>query len=271
MSIALQRNNSGGGHRIEGPGFVHREMAYVSSAYDSPELSACDRGSPEAVEEDPSGSLTSSSSSIGKNSDDHPGGGSGSDEEEVQSDYKGGPLDSLDSLEEVLPIKKSISKFYSGKSKSFTSLSDAASCPSIEDITKPENAYTRKRKNLLVFNNLWDKNHNSILRNRNGGISKKPTNSRSMLSLAANMNCSGSNSGETSNSNSSPPGCSLPPLPPHARRNINSELSSSPPADKFPSWRSFSLSDLQGAAAAEAATPSATGLWSNNTEKHSHI
>lgn len=106
MSIALQRNNSGGGHPIEGPGFVHREMAYVSSAYDSPDLTAADRPSPEPEEEDPSGSLSSSSSSsIGKNSDEHPSGGSGSDEEEVQSQYKGGPLDSLDALEEVLPVK----------------------------------------------------------------------------------------------------------------------------------------------------------------------
>ncbi|KAL1547827.1 hypothetical protein AAHA92_16138 [Salvia divinorum] len=257
MSIALQRSNSGGGgHPIEGPGFVHREMAFVS--YDPP----ADQRSPE---EDRSGSLSlSSSSSIGKNSDEHHSGGS--DEEEVQSQCKGGPLDSLDSLEEVLPVKKSISKFYSGKSKSFTSLSDAASIPSIKEITKPENAYTRKRKNLLVFNNLWDKNQNSIMRNRIGGISKRPTNSRSMLSLAANINYSESNSGDTSNSNSSPPGCSLPPLPPHARRSMKSELSPPPPVDKFPSWRSFSLSDLQGAGAAEAATPSAGGLWGNNTE-----
>lgn len=167
--------------------------------------------------------------------------------------------------------RKSISKFYTGKSKSFTSLSDAASIPSINEITKPENAYTRKRKNLLVFNNLWDKNRNSIIKNRIGGISKRPTNSRSMLSLAANMNCSESNSGDTSNSNPSPPGCSRPPLPPHARKSINSELSSSPPVEKFPSWRSFSLSDLQGAAAAEAATPSAAGLWSNNAEKYSDM
>lgn len=97
MSIALQRSNSGGGggHPIEVPGFVHREMAFAS--YDPP----ADQRSPE---EDRSGSLSlSSSSSIGKNSDEHQSGGS--DEEEVQSQYKGGPLDSLDSLEEVLPVK----------------------------------------------------------------------------------------------------------------------------------------------------------------------
>ncbi|KAG6414295.1 hypothetical protein SASPL_127014 [Salvia splendens] len=268
MPIALQRCNSGGAHPIEEPGFVHRDMPFASSPYDPPELSPPDQRS---SDEDRGSFSSSASSSIGKNSDEHPSGGSGSDEDEVQSHFKGGPLENLDSLEEVLPVKyvilKSISKFYSGKSKSFTSLSDAASIPSIEEITKPENAYTRKRKNLLVFNNIWDKNQNSIVRNRIGGISKRPTNSRSMLSLAANTNCSGSNSGDTCNSNSSLPGYSLPPLPPHARRSMKSELLSSPPVDKFPSWRSFSLSDLQGVADAEVATPSTGGLWSNNTEK----
>ncbi|KAL0345022.1 UNVERIFIED_CONTAM: hypothetical protein Sradi_4333500 [Sesamum radiatum] len=88
-----------------------------------------------------------------------------------------------------------------------------------------------------------------------------------MLALAATMNCSETNSGETSNSNSSSPGCSLPPLPPHARRAIHCEHSVSPPAEKFFSWRSFSLSDLQGAAAVEASSPSAVGSWINNSNK----
>lgn len=104
MSIALERNNSGGGgHRIEGPGLVHLNSAWP---YASPELAASDRSPAEVDEEDRSGSLSSSStSSIGKNSDEHSGGGSGSGGEEVQSEYKGGPLDSLDCLEEVLPVK----------------------------------------------------------------------------------------------------------------------------------------------------------------------
>ncbi|KAG8367146.1 hypothetical protein BUALT_Bualt16G0042300 [Buddleja alternifolia] len=271
MSVALERSNSGGDHRIERSGFAHRNMAFASSIYNSAELSGADQRFEDAqqvVLDDRSGSLSSSStSSIGKNSDDSSrGGGGGCDGEEVQSEYKGGPLDSLEALEDVLPVKKSISKFYCGKSKSFTSLSDAATFSTIEDITKPENAYTKKRKNLLAFNNFWDKNHN-ILRGSKGGISKRPTNSRSMLSLAATMNCSEANSGETSNSNSSS-GCCLPPLPPHARRAIQIERSSSPPADKFSSWRSFSLSDLQGAAGVdESSDPSSTGLWSNKSEK----
>ncbi|KAL3642867.1 hypothetical protein CASFOL_013682 [Castilleja foliolosa] len=265
MSIALKRTNSGGANLIEGPAFVQRDMECVSSADESPEEAEADpSGSPSA-----SASASSTSSSIGKNSDEASEGGGASDGEEVQSEYKGGPLDSLESLEEGLPVKKSISKFYNGKSKSYTSLYDAA-CSSIEEITKPENAYTRKRKNLLAFNNLWDKNRNSTLRSHNRLMSKRPTNSRSMLVLAANMNFSESNSGETSISNSPSPGFCLPPLPPHAKRAIKNELSSSPPVDKFAA-RCFSLSDLQGAAVAEAAMPSVTGLWNNNSDKQRNM
>lgn len=48
---------------------------------------------------------SSGSSSIGENSDDGSGGvGSGSDAEEVQSSFKGA-LESLDALEESLPIR----------------------------------------------------------------------------------------------------------------------------------------------------------------------
>ncbi|KAL6496464.1 hypothetical protein OROGR_029722 [Orobanche gracilis] len=257
MSMALERSNSAAGdHRVEVPEFAHRNIACASSIYSPPELTTVDRRFPAAKDlasEDQGDSLSSSSStsSIGKNSDDSTS-GVGGDGEEVQSGYEGGPLDNMEALEEVLPVKRSISKFYSGKSKSYTSLFDAA-CSSIEDITKPENAYTRKRKNLLAFNNIMDKNRNNIFRSSKGGISKRPNNSRSMLSLAATMYCSEPNTGETSySSNSSPPGFCRPPLPPHARRAMHSGPSVLSPADKLSSWRSFSLSDLQGAAAAEA-------------------
>lgn len=58
-------------------------------------------------EEDRSGDSSSSTSSIGRNSYEEAseGEGEGGDGEEVQSKYKGGALDSLEALEEVLPIK----------------------------------------------------------------------------------------------------------------------------------------------------------------------
>ncbi|CAN7091063.1 unnamed protein product [Brassica rapa subsp. narinosa] len=97
----------------------------------------------------------SSSSPIGKNSDDEGG------ENEAESPYKG-PLDMMKSLEEVLPIRRGISKFYKGKSKSFMSLNNTESL-SLKDLGRPDNLYSRRRRNLL--------HHRLCSR---GGISKKP-------------------------------------------------------------------------------------------------
>jgi hypothetical protein len=57
-----------------------------------------------AEECSPSSLTTSSKSSIGKDSDLSGGGEDGLDENEVQSAYKGA-LDSMEGLEEVLPIR----------------------------------------------------------------------------------------------------------------------------------------------------------------------
>ncbi|CAA0836836.1 Unknown protein [Striga hermonthica] len=274
MSTALQRTTSAGcDHQIDLKGFGHRSMASSPSAYNPQEFSAVDRKFPESPEleaEDHGDSLSSSiTSSIGKNSDDSTA-GAGGDGEEVQSEYKGGPLESLDALEEVLPMKKSISQFYSGKSKSFTSLSDAAACPSIDEITKPENVYTRKRKNLIAFNNIMDKNRDSIMRSTKGGISKRPNSCRSMVALVAAANVYEANSAETSCSFSSLQGSNRPPLPPHVRRALQPEPLVLPTADKLSSCRSFSLSDLQVADADEDSKASVAGSWINNGD-HNNI
>ncbi|KAJ4980849.1 hypothetical protein NE237_031686 [Protea cynaroides] len=94
----------------------------------------------------------SSYSSIGKNSDSSPVDGEDSGEKEVQSAYKGMALDTMDTLEETLPVRRGISRFYNGKSKSFTILADAASS-NIRDLMKPAmtQPYNRKRKNLLAL------------------------------------------------------------------------------------------------------------------------
>ncbi|KAK6118337.1 hypothetical protein DH2020_047908 [Rehmannia glutinosa] len=159
-----------------------------------------------------------SSSSIGKNSDLSENSMEKScDGEEVQSSYKGGALDAMDALEEVLPIRRGISRFYNGKSKSFTSLADASSSsssssPSIKNLAKPDNPYSRRRRNTLSCNLNWDKNRSSCLKSNGGGITKRTNGStRSTLALAVAM----------SNSDSSSPGKDFSP------------------------WRSFSLADLQ--------------------------
>ncbi|KAL3332419.1 hypothetical protein AABB24_032808 [Solanum stoloniferum] len=258
MSIAFERNSTPD-HQIERPGFVHG-MAFVP-IYNSPDLGVGERMLQAKQEDEDDRTSSSSSSSIGRNSDDSPpAGGSSSDGgrgdgdgEEVQSPFKPGALDNLESLEEVLPIKRGISSFYAGKSKSYTSLADAVSCSSLKDMVKPENAYTRKRKNLLAHSNFFDKNRSRFPRNNSSGLYKRPITSRSSLALGATSSCSESNnSSESLNSNASSPRCSLPPLPPQSRR-YSIEPSSSPPEQKLSPWRSFSLSDLQGAS---AGTPS---------------
>ncbi|KAL9399993.1 hypothetical protein Peur_008954 [Populus x canadensis] len=205
--------------------------------------SSVERRKEMAEECSPSSSTTSSSSSIGKNSDLTDGGEDGLEENEVQSAYKG-TLDSMEALEEVLPIRRGISNFYNGKSKSFTSLSDASSSPSIKDIAKPENAYTRKRRNLLAFSHVWEKTRSFPYRS---GIAKRPiSNSKSTLALAVAMSSSESISSASEDSTStskSPP--NLPPLHPRSRASHNNLTSLPSPRQNFSPWRSFSLADLQ--------------------------
>ncbi|CAI9096708.1 OLC1v1032910C1 [Oldenlandia corymbosa var. corymbosa] len=138
---------------------------------------------------------SSSTSSIGKDSDINSGclsrgNNDCGDADEVQSSYKG-PLDAMEGLEEVLPMRRGISNFYNGKSKSFACLTDASpNISSIKELAKPENAYIRRRRNLLASSNLvWDsKNKNSLLKSNSAGISKRVTNTnRSTLALAVTM------------------------------------------------------------------------------------
>ncbi|CAL5012861.1 unnamed protein product [Urochloa decumbens] len=108
-----------------------------------------------------------SSSSIGRDSDDEcpPSGKEEEGEGEVQSAFMGGAgggggLAGLEALEEALPIRRSISKFYNGKSKSFACLKEAiTSSGSAKDITKADNAYSRKRKNLLAYSIMYGTPH----------------------------------------------------------------------------------------------------------------
>ncbi|KAL6344518.1 hypothetical protein AAG906_002423 [Vitis piasezkii] len=252
MSIALDRSSN----RIEGSGFMHG-MSCIS-IFESPELLTGDRRFPaggemaaKAEEREEELDSCSSSSSIGKNSDVS---GMSSDQEdsgetEVQSSYKR-PLDSMNALEEVLPLRRGISRFYNGKSKSFTSLADASTSASCKDLAKPENAYNRRRRNLLAYNHVLDKNRNFPLRSNGGGISKKlAATSRSTLALAVAMSSSDSNnSSEDLNSSlnciSRSPSLLLPPLHPQARLYHNN-VSSSPPQRNLSAWRSYSLADLQ--------------------------
>ncbi|KAF7817347.1 serine/arginine repetitive matrix protein 2 [Senna tora] len=248
---------------------MRRVVTCASAFFESPEenkLTAKSGGNnalPLKVSDDQCSTSSSSTSSIGRNSDlssDRSTGDEDCGENEVQSAYNG-PLDMMESLEEVLPIRRGISKFYNGKSKSFTSLADASFSPSLKDITKPENAYTRRRRNLMAFNHIWEKNRSFPLRSNGGGICKRTiSSSRSTLALAVAMNNCDSNSSTTSedsNSRSPPP---LPPLHPGSRVSTPTASAgpSSPLQQNFSAWRSFSLVDLQHCATAASINMSTT-------------
>ncbi|PRQ46991.1 hypothetical protein RchiOBHm_Chr2g0094921 [Rosa chinensis] len=238
MSIALDRNGNSGNGMIPRSGrFIHG-MPCIS-IYDTKGFGQDRRLE---LEED---SSSSRSSSVGNNSDESNGSSEG-EEGEVQSSFKG-PLDTMDQLEEVLPVKRGISKFYNGKSKSFTSLADASSVSTVQELAKPVNPYNKKRKNLLANTYFRD------LKNSGGGIRRSASSSRGIYLDGETL--SGSNSGDDSKSISPSPFSCRPPLHPHRKRSPgNGSSDSSPPSppQRNAPWRSFSLSDLQCAAAPTA-------------------
>lgn len=72
-----------------------------------------------------------------------------------------------------MPIRKGISAFYGGRSKSFACLDEAAYLSSIKEIGKVENAYNRRNRNLIAYYHVWNKGKGTG-GVTGGGISKKP-------------------------------------------------------------------------------------------------
>ncbi|WCJ40884.1 oxidative stress 3 [Euphorbia peplus] len=99
-------------------------------------------------DEDDDGSFCSSSSSTttSSSSEDHE-----VDIDDASSKSNNGPLFELSELMAHLPIKRGLSKFYQGKSQSFTSLSGVIS---IEDVPKKLRRSPYKRKSKSCGNGL---------------------------------------------------------------------------------------------------------------------
>ncbi|CAD5186811.1 unnamed protein product [Musa acuminata subsp. malaccensis] len=151
MPIATGRRGG-----IGRPGLVHWTAARRSTSGAAPRRGMC--GKAKAGDGD-----SCSSSSIGQDSDNVAGGSASEGEEsretEMESGSKG-PLDTLEALEESLPMRRGLSGFYAGRSRSFQNLTDAEACSSAGEIGKPENAYTRKRRNQLASSIVQEKSHN---------------------------------------------------------------------------------------------------------------
>lgn len=167
---------------------------------------------------------SSESSSIGVQSS------SSSEEEDEERGNEGqsklkeeGALTSLDSLEDSLPIKRGLSNFFTGKSKSFASLFDA-SAGSAKDLKKQENPFNKRRRILMA---------NKISRSRRASYSSLITSVPSLLS-PDHVVKEGEEEDERGEENS------LAPLPKPLSHGSGRGLSKT-----FKSPRSFSFSDLQ--------------------------
>ncbi|XP_062023676.1 protein OXIDATIVE STRESS 3 LIKE 4-like [Rosa rugosa] len=118
---------------------------------------------------------SSSSSSIGAPDDSDEenaskqGSGDVTDSEEVQSKFNGRrggltSLGSMGSLEDSLPIKRGLSNYFSGKSKSFASLSDVVTtATTVKEVEKRENPFNKRRRVLIA--SKWSRKSSSSFYN----------------------------------------------------------------------------------------------------------
>ncbi|KAJ1379285.1 hypothetical protein SESBI_47010 [Sesbania bispinosa] len=144
------------------------------------------------------GSLSSSSSS--SVSDISSGSSLESDSfEELEAD----PLTDMTSLLQQLPIKRGLSKFYQGKSQSFTSL---ANVRSLEDLAKPENPYNKKLKSCKSYGGGLAENYGAKCHMLRHASSK-----RGMHSTGSRGSCSALSVRRSSTNFMG----NRPPIPPH--------------------------------------------------------
>ncbi|KAL6656094.1 hypothetical protein ACP70R_006920 [Stipagrostis hirtigluma subsp. patula] len=200
------------------------------------------------------GAPACSSSSLGKDSDEGSPPGKEADEGEVQSAYTGAGFAGLSALEESLPIRRGISKFYNGKSRSFTFLREAITPSGLSrDIAKADNAYTRKRKNLLAYSIMYDKSQNTVPETHESVTCKRLASfSRTALRPLDTISSSWSSSSSlSSEENELPQEFSTGQSPDkiNSNNNFTQKISvpghgSCVPKTFFTSMRSFSVMDL---------------------------
>ncbi|PNX76773.1 hypothetical protein L195_g032732 [Trifolium pratense] len=126
------------------------------------------------------------------------------------------PLNNMSSLFQQLPIKRGLSKFYQGKSQSFTSLTNVKS---LEDLVKPESPYNKKLKSSKSYGGFYE-NQDSISKysfKSNSAMSKFGS-KKGVHSASSRGSCSSLNARRGSNSNFMG---SRPPVHPHNRSSTS--------------------------------------------------
>jgi hypothetical protein len=145
--------------------------------------------------------------------------------------------------------RRGISKFYNGKSRSFTFLREAITLSgSSRDIAKADNAYSRKRKNLLAYSIMYCKSQHGVPETNESGprkrlaswndatLSLRPLDSISCFSSEENELPQEFNSGQSPDNTTN----FTSPMIPVSRLGSRALKTLSAPA------RSFSMLDLHG-------------------------
>ncbi|KAM0939316.1 hypothetical protein DsansV1_C21g0169301 [Dioscorea sansibarensis] len=159
-------------------------------------------------------------------------------EDEVQSKFKKPLIMSLNSIQEALPIKRGLSNYYNGKSKSFACLSDVMNGKAV-DLMKHENPFNKRRRILIATSRRAS--YHSLIQAHNNNSSSCA--SLPPLMLSSNFTLEEEKEDDDHNdklplegSSTSSSSSSLVPLSILDTKAFNKS---------FKSPRSFSLSDLQ--------------------------
>ncbi|KAF5748087.1 hypothetical protein HS088_TW04G00036 [Tripterygium wilfordii] len=138
-AYARDHGEGGGGAQDEAHDGIASLRRFIKEDNETRKLNGLGLGNGKSVDD------SSDSSSIGAESEDE------DNDDDVVSSEKA--LCSLTSLEESLPIKKGLSNYYSGKSRSFADLSQLDSISSAKDLRKPENPLNKRRR--IQMANKW--------------------------------------------------------------------------------------------------------------------
>ncbi|KAG4923481.1 hypothetical protein AAZX31_18G045500 [Glycine max] len=114
------------------------------------------------------------------------------------------PLGDMTSLFQQLPIKRGLSKFYQGKSQSFTSLTNVRS---LEDLAKPENPYNKRLKSCKSYAGGLAESHSTRAVSKRGMVH----------STSSRGSCSSFRRGSATTNFMG----SRPPIPPHRSTSTN--------------------------------------------------
>ncbi|XP_058749085.1 protein OXIDATIVE STRESS 3-like [Vicia villosa] len=133
--------------------------------------------------------------------------------EDVTSPTSSSSLNDMSSLFQQLPIKRGLSKFYQGKSQSFTSLKNVQS---LEDLVKPESPYNKKLKSCKSYGGFYENQDSMCIFKSTSAISK------GVYSAKSRGSCSSLNARRGSGGNFMG---SKPPVHPHGSSASNNNIS----------------------------------------------